>query len=136
MNGLLKLRNMAVSILTFGTIWVGITTLASAEKHVVYLRLSDYSGPIAGIDIPQATGTKYYFQYINDQGGIDGVKIKLIAPDVRYNVARAVSAYNRYRKEKKLLLCVGGGTGIAKAVGRVARGDKIVLAYPADGEIQ
>ena len=77
---------------------VTITASHAAEKQVAYLSLSDYTGPVAGIVAPGDMGAVDFFKYINDKGGVQGVKIRFITVDTRYDVARAMSAYKRYRK--------------------------------------
>jgi branched-chain amino acid transport system substrate-binding protein len=67
---------------------------------------------------------------------VDGVKIKFIGVDTRYDVARGVSAYKRYRTASKLLVANAIGTPIGKAVAPLATKDKIVQLVPGDGEFQ
>ena len=41
--------------------------------------LSPYSGPVAApVGIPLANGVKAFFDRVNDQGGIDGFKVKFL----------------------------------------------------------
>lgn len=131
-----KCPNLIASCLTIAILIIGIVSSANAEKHITYLRLGDFSGPIAGTDIPNYEGIKIFLDYINAKGGIDGVKIKMIAVDIRYNVARAVSAYNRYRREKNLFVTQFAGTNIGKAIGPLSIKDKIIAIYSGDGSIQ
>jgi len=122
------------------TICLSVVTLSSSafakEKAVIYLSLADYTGPIAGLNVPADKGTEDYINDINAKGGVDGVKIKFIGIDTRYDVARAVSAYKRYRRTPKLLVVNSIGTGIARAVGRLLARDKRVQLTPGDGEFQ
>lgn len=104
------------------------------EKVVTYLSLADYTGPIAGLNVPADMGCEDYFKSVNDKGGVDGVKIKFIGVDTRYDVARCVSAYKRYRTEPKLLMVNAIGTGLGKAVAPLSEKDKISQYTPADGE--
>ena len=58
---------------------VGFSSSSLAkDKVVVYLSLADYTGPIAGLNVPADMGTEDYFKEINAKGGVDGVKIKYI----------------------------------------------------------
>jgi branched-chain amino acid transport system substrate-binding protein len=81
-------------------------------------------------------GTEDYFKELNAKGGVDGVKVKFIGVDTRYDVARGVSAYKRYRTAPKLLVANAIGTPIGKAVAPLATKDKIVQLVPGDGEFQ
>ena len=81
-------------------------------------------------------GCEDYIKDLNARGGVDGVKIKFIGVDTRYDVARGVSAYKRYRAEPKLLVVNAIGTPIGKAVAPLATKDKLVQLVPGDGEFQ
>ena len=104
------------------------------EKSVSYLSLADYTGAIAGLNVPADMGVEDYLKELNGRGGVDGVKVKFIGVDTRYDVARGVSAYKRYRTEHKLLVVNAIGTPIGKAVGPLATKDKLVQIVPGDGE--
>jgi branched-chain amino acid transport system substrate-binding protein len=106
------------------------------EKTVAYLSLADYTGAIAGLNVPADMGVEDYFKDLNARGGVEGVKVKFIGVDTRYDVARGVSAYKRYRTEHKLLVVNAIGTPIGKAVGPLATKDKLVQIVPGDGEFQ
>ena len=108
----------------------------SFAKEVEYLSLADYTGPIAGLNVPADMGLEDYLKDINAKGGVDGVKIKLIGIDTRYDTARAVSAYKRYRRSPKLLVVNSISTGIGKAVARLIERDKRLQLVPGDGEFQ
>src|SRR4030042_1516024 len=125
-----------VLILTFLFV-VGVTQIyAQTEKFVTYLSLADYTAAIAGLNVPADMGCEDYIKDLNSRGGVDGVKIKFIGVDTRYDVARGVSAYKRYRTEPKLLVANAIGTPIGKAVAPLATKDKIVQLVPGDGEFQ
>jgi branched-chain amino acid transport system substrate-binding protein len=130
-----------------GGIMVGILALCillftpqndsqAQEKYVTYLSLADYTGAIAGLNVPADMGVEDYFKDLNARGGVEGVKVKFIGVDTRYDVARGVSAYKRYRTEHKLLVVNAIGTPIGKAVGPLATKDKLVQIVPGDGEFQ
>jgi branched-chain amino acid transport system substrate-binding protein len=122
-----------VLVLTLGV--VGLTSSSSANE-VAYLSLADYTGPIAGLNVPGDMGLEDYLKETNAKGGVDGVKIKFIGIDTRYDVARAVSAYKRYRRTPKLLVVNSISTGIGKALARLIERDKRLQLVPGDGEFQ
>ncbi|MDY6881096.1 MAG: ABC transporter substrate-binding protein [Desulfatiglans sp.] len=107
-----------------------------AEKAASFLCLADYTGPVAAISVPLVKGETDYFKEVNARGGINGIKINFINIDTRYNVARAVSAYRRYRKGHKVLVADFHSTPFGKALGRDTKRDKIFGLYPGDGEVQ
>jgi len=116
--------------------FIGAIQSSAAEKEVTYLSLADYTAAIAGLNVPGDMGTEDYFKELNAKGGVDGVKVKFIGVDTRYDVARGVSAYKRYRTAPKLLVANAIGTPIGKAVAPLATKDKIVQLVPGDGEFQ
>ncbi len=109
---------------------IGAAQSHAAEKEVTYLSLADYTAAIAGLNVPADMGCEDYIKDLNSRGGVDGVKIKFIGVDTRYDVARGVSAYKRYRTEPKLLVANAIGTPIGKAVAPLATKDKIVHTRP------
>src|SRR5690349_20348733 len=57
--------------------------------------LSPYSGPVADpIGKPLARGVDVFFKSINDQGGIDGFKVKFVEKDTQYKPQLQVEQYN------------------------------------------
>ncbi len=124
-------------LLVVGLVVSGCAPKAPApEKFVTYLSLHDATGPVTTADLAMAMGVEDWFKGVNAKGGIDGVKIKFIAVDTRYDVSRAVSGYMRYRGEPKLMAVWFGGTPLGKACGPLAEADKVVSFTPADGEWQ
>jgi branched-chain amino acid transport system substrate-binding protein len=115
--------------------WTHGDSLAQ-EKTVAYLSLADYTGAIAGLNVPADMGVEDYFKELNGRRGVEGIKVKFIGVDTRYDVARGVSAYKRYRTEAKLLVVNAIGTPIGKAVAPLATKDKLVQLVPGDGEFQ
>jgi branched-chain amino acid transport system substrate-binding protein len=126
----------ASSVIPFFFI-LGICPSLAQEKYVTYLSLADYTGAIAGLNVPADQGVEDYITELNNvRGGVEGVKIKFIGVDTRYDVARAVSAYKRYRNEPKLLVMNTIGTPLAKAIAPLAAKDKVIQLTAGDGEFE
>lgn len=106
------------------------------EKTAAFLDLTDLTGAIAGLAGKASEVCEATINYFNDQSGIDGVKVKYIGVDTRYDVARALSAYKRYRKTPNLLLTNTIGTGLGKAIYPLIEKDRITNYTPGDGEFQ
>lgn len=120
-------------------LWGSMALLPGAEaqeKYVTYLSLADYTGPIAGLNVPADMGVEDFLKDLNERGGVEGVKVKFLGVDTRYDVARGVSAYKRYRTEHKLVVVNAISTGIGKAVAPLTQRDKVVQLVPGDGEFQ
>jgi len=123
-----------LALLLFG--WgSGTGDVQAKEKEVIFLALSDYTGPIAGLAVGADMGLADYFKYINDKGGVEGIKLKFIGVDTRYDVARAISAYRKYRRAPGLLVVNGYSTGLGKAIERMATKDGLIVLTPGDGGV-
>ncbi|MBM3148755.1 MAG: hypothetical protein FJZ88_01835, partial [Chloroflexi bacterium] len=108
----------------------------SEGKFVTYLSLSDLTGPGAGLVFPIVEATGFAFDDINSKGGVKGVKVNKIVVDTRYDTARTVSAYKRYRTEPKVFWVFIPLTPGVKALAAQMEADKLPCTTPADGEFQ
>ena len=70
----------------------------------------DLSGATYEISVPYADGIRRYVDYINEKGGINGRKVKLIDMDYGYLIPRAKVAYEKLINEKVHVI-LGWGTG-------------------------
>lgn len=120
----------------FLVLFLAAPSVHAKDKWVTYFSNADYTGPVATLLIPMDQGEADYFKHFNEQGGINGVKIKYIGVDTRYDVARMISAYKRYRREPKLLATSTWSTGVTKILAPYVEKDKIIQLTPADGEFQ
>jgi len=134
---MMKMRKILCGIIVLAFIGlIGAVQSHAAEKQVTYLSLADYTAAIAGLNVPADMGCEDYIRDLNLRGGVDGVKVKFIGVDTRYDVARGVSAYKRYRTEPKLLVANAISTPIGKAIAPLVTKDKLVTLVPGDGEFQ
>ncbi|MBE9546678.1 MAG: ABC transporter substrate-binding protein [Proteobacteria bacterium] len=83
-----------------------------AEIHEVKIGgLFDLTGATHEISVPYADGIRNYIDYINEKGGINGRKVKLIEVDYGYLIPRAEAAYENFIKVEKVHAILGWGTG-------------------------
>ena len=67
-----------------------------AHKTITLGILSPYSGPVAApIGDPLALGVKVFFDHVNDNGGINGYKVKFLEEDTQYNPQIEVQQYQQ-----------------------------------------
>ncbi len=109
---------------------------SAQAKEVAYLDLSDFTGPVAGITVPSSSGLEDYIKDINARGGVDGVKVKYIGVDTRYDVARTISAYKRYARDPSVVAMGIVSTPAGKMLQRLTRKKPIACTVPGDGEFQ
>lgn len=131
-----RVKGVVVFFCLFLVFGFGWNQASAEEKIVTFLDLTDITGAISGLAGPNSEICEATFKYYNAQGGIDGVKVNYIGVDTRYDVARALSAYKRYRKSTKLMLVNTIGTGLGKAIYPLIEQDKITNYTPGDGEFQ
>lgn len=61
--------------------------------QIVIGSCSALSGPAAQLGIQQLNGAKCYLNYVNEQGGINGRKLKLLTYDDGYEPEKAIAAF-------------------------------------------
>lgn len=71
---------------------VGWAEVGVSKDEIKIGGILDISGPIAFMGKGVSDGSKLYFKYINDQGGIHGRKINYLVEDDGYQSPRAVQA--------------------------------------------
>jgi branched-chain amino acid transport system substrate-binding protein len=81
-------------------------------NQVIIGLIADQTGPAAQLMMPYAAGARAYFRHINDTGGVNDRKIKLLVEDDRYSIPMAVAAFKKLVFKDKVLAILGcGGTG-------------------------
>jgi ABC-type branched-subunit amino acid transport system substrate-binding protein len=89
--------------------------------------LSPYSGKAADpIGIPLANGVETYFKHVNDNGGIDGFKVKFLKEDTEYNPQIAVQRYNKIHNQV-LMMADSLGTAPTFAIKDLAAADQMLI---------
>ena len=87
------------------------------DKTVKIGVIIDQTGPASFVGIPYTEGIRNYFRHINDQGGMNGRKIKVLVEDDRYTIPGAISAFKKLMyKDKAHALMFLGGTGQAMSL--------------------
>jgi len=104
---------------------VSPSQVPAKEKFVTVLATGPLTGPAASLILPIYHGIKDSITELNANGGIEGVKVKLIAADSRYDVARCISFYMRHRREPRLVLLYVFGTPHTYALHPMITRDKL-----------
>jgi branched-chain amino acid transport system substrate-binding protein len=126
----------------FGALLLGSTSCtlpARAGEHdgqQLYPLLSYRTGPYASSGIPQWAGIRDYITYVNDHGGVDGVKVFVQECETAYTLERAFECYERYKNGydgAKVAFIVGTSSGFDVAASEKIRADKIPLTTPGGG---
>jgi branched-chain amino acid transport system substrate-binding protein len=88
---------------------------------------SALEGPSHFLGTETVTGAKAYFDFINDAGGVDGRKLKLVSYDDSYDPAKTEACFNRLLEQKVFALGFFVGTPTAVKYLPMAEGNKIPL---------
>ncbi|MDY6969490.1 MAG: ABC transporter substrate-binding protein, partial [Spirochaetota bacterium] len=79
--------------------------------------IADMTGPASDIWLPVTDGIKTHFMSVNDNGGINGRKVKIIIEDDRFSIPLALSAFKKLLfRDKVLTICGTSGQGHTYAV--------------------
>lgn len=88
---------------------------------------SALEGPSHFLGTETVTGAKAYFDSVNDAGGVDGRKLKLISYDDSYDPAKTEACFNRLLEQKIFALGFFVGTPTAVKYLPMAESNKIPL---------
>src|SRR5258706_3308026 len=99
-----------------------------AKKTITLGILSPYSGPVAApVGDPLAKGVEVFFDHVNDNGGINGFKVKFLEEDTQYNPQIEVQLYNQIHN-KVLMLADSLGTPTTFAIKAQADADHMLVS--------
>lgn len=85
----------------------------------------DTTGPTSDVGKDYAAGIQDAIRWINDHGGVNGKRIRLILNDYGYRVPEAITLYKRYRDIDKVIAVLGWGTGDTSALAPTVAKDQI-----------
>jgi branched-chain amino acid transport system substrate-binding protein len=108
------------------------TTLAQgtpgvSEKEILIGSCSALEGPSQFLGTETVNGAKAYFDMINDAGGVDGRKLKLISYDDSYDPGKTEACFNKLMDQKVFALGFFVGTPTAVKYLPMAETNKIPL---------
>ena len=101
----------------------GFTSIAGAAQ-VRIGALNDVTGATSDVGKDYALGISDAMHYVNDQGGINGKKIKLYQFDYGYRIPEALTKYKLF-KRLKVVAVLGWGTGDTEALSPTITKDKM-----------
>ena len=102
-------------------------TTGVTDKEILIGSCSALEGPSHFLGTETVAGAKAYFAMINDAGGVDGRKLKLISYDDSYDPAKTEACFNRLMEQKVFALGFFVGTPTAVKYIPLAESNKIPL---------
>lgn len=97
------------------------------EKTVVIGSCSALEGPSRSLGVETVTGANAYFSLINDEGGVNGRRLKLISYDDSYDPAKTQLCFERLLSDNIFAMGLFVGTPTAVKYVPLAESNKIPL---------
>ena len=105
----------------------------ASDSEIKLGQTMPYSGPLSGF-ITLAKAEIAYFQMVNDQGGVNGRKIRLISVDDGYSPPKTVEQTRKLVEEDQVLAISGSlGTATNAAVQKYLNSKKVPQLFLASG---
>jgi branched-chain amino acid transport system substrate-binding protein len=119
-------------VIFFGLLATSSTALGQGapgvtDKEILIRSCSALEGPSHFLGTEAVNGAKAYFALINDAGGVDGRKLKLVAYDDSYDPAKTQICFDRLIEQKVFALGFFVGTPTAVKYLPMAESSKIPL---------
>jgi branched-chain amino acid transport system substrate-binding protein len=93
-----------------------LSSNAFSQGEIKVGALFDLTGITSDVGKPYAQGVRDGVQSVNDSGGINGKRIRLMEVDYGYKIPEAVAAYKRLTGDEKVIMINGWGTGDTEAL--------------------
>jgi branched-chain amino acid transport system substrate-binding protein len=98
---------------------------AAAQQEIKVGGIFDLTGVTSDVGKPFAQGVQDAVVYVNENGGINGKKIKLIGADYAYKIDQARALYKKLVNDDKVVMIQGWGTGDTEALKDFVGQDKV-----------
>jgi branched-chain amino acid transport system substrate-binding protein len=98
---------------------------AAAQQEIKVGGIFDLTGVTSDVGKPFAQGVQDAVAWVNDNGGINGKKIKLIGADYAYKIDQARALYKKLVNDDKVIMIQGWGTGDTEALKDFVGQDKV-----------
>jgi branched-chain amino acid transport system substrate-binding protein len=105
----------------------GQTPPGVTDSEIVIGSCSAREGPSHTLGVQTVTGAKAYFSIVNQEGGVHGRKLRLVAYDDSYDPAKTQICFDRLMKEDVFALGFFVGTPTAAKYVPMAETSKIPL---------
>ncbi len=111
---------MAILVLP-GAAWAQ----AASGPEIKVGGIFDLTGITSDVGKPFAQGVRDAVAWVNENGGVNGKRIRLLDQDYGYKIPEAVALYKRLVHDEKVVMIEGWGTGDTEALKESVTKDKI-----------
>lgn len=127
-----SISGLGIAIAVFACFVEAAPTFAQSapgidEKEILIGSCSALEGPSRSLGAETVTGAKTYFSMINDEGGVNGRKLKLIAYDDSYDPAKTQVCFDHLQREHVFAMGFFVGTPTAVKYVPMAEAAKVPL---------
>jgi len=98
---------------------------AAAQSEIKVGGIFDLTGVTSDVGKPYAQGVRDGVAALNEAGGVNGKKVKLVEQDYGYKIPEAVAAYKRMVGDEKVVMINGWGTGDTEGLKAFVNKDKV-----------
>jgi len=102
-------------------------TVGVTAKEIVIGSCASLEGPSSFLGRETVRGADVYFQYINDQGGVTGRKLRLVSHDDSYDPTKVQACWDRLIEEKVFTMGFFVGTPTALKYVPLAESNQVPL---------
>lgn len=117
---------MSKRFLLLGLVLILLGSPLFAAEEIKVGSINDLTGATSDVGKDMALGIRECVAYINDTGGVNGKKIKLLLYDYGYRVPEAITIYKRFRDFDKIAMLSQWGTGDTEALSPTVNKDHMV----------
>ncbi len=129
-----NVKQLAVVLIIFNFLMLAVVDHATGKEPILLGQSCVLTGPAKNIGLELRAGLLAAFSQINDLGGINGRKVRLISYDDGYEPDRAIRNVTRLIDEEQVFLLIGEvGTPTSKAVVPLIEKRKIPYFAPFTG---
>jgi branched-chain amino acid transport system substrate-binding protein len=121
---------IAAGCIALALLWLSgaqAQTVGVGAKEIVIGSCAALEGPSSFLGRETVRGADIYFQYINDEGGVLGRKLKLVSHDDSYDPAKAQACWDRLLEEKVFAMGFFVGTPTALKYVPLAESNQVPL---------
>jgi branched-chain amino acid transport system substrate-binding protein len=118
----MKMKKILITLLAFA-LFFGLSSMALAQTIKIG-GLMDTTGATSDVGKDYTLGMDEAWKYINEQGGVNGKKIKYTWFDYGYRIPEAITKYKLLKRLGSIAI-MGWGTGDTEALSPTINKDKI-----------
>ena len=118
----MNVKKILIPVLAFGLLF-GFSSMATAETIKVG-GIMDTTGATSDVGKDYALGMEESWHFVNDNGGVNGKKVKYIWFDYGYRIPEALTKY-KLLKRMGVIAIMGWGTGDTEALSPTVNKDKM-----------